>query len=169
MYRDAAEICLNNGLTYLTISGENLRSDETFKVTKEAQALNLMTKEIDIEDVPSNQRFYSDALMILMKSDVLKDSNEFQEYFRLIQSTKIKRSLIVFTTKVTDEDVKQLKDQVRSINDNAMFQFMYREYDNDQTKYFQDIAIKNGGVVIHPHDFNKFGHMIENYNLQVKP
>ena len=109
LYGDAAEFCLNNGLTYLTISGKNLPSLETFKMTKEAQALNLMTREIDIEDVPSNQRFYSDALMLLMKSDVLEDSNEFQEYFRLIQSTKIKKSLIVFTTKVTDEDIEQLE------------------------------------------------------------
>ena len=102
MYRDAAEFCFNNGLTYLTISSKTLRSQETLKMTREAQALNLMTREMEVKDVLSDQRFYSDALMILMEREVLEDSTVFQEYFSLIQSTKIKRSLIVFTTKVTE-------------------------------------------------------------------
>ena len=144
LYRDAAKFCLNNGLTYLTISSKTLEQPEILRTTKIAQALNLMTKVITHDDVTSNQRFYSDTLMLLLKRDVLKNSNEFQEYFRLIQSTKIKKSLIVFTTKVTDEDMEQLKDQVHSINENAMFQFMFHE--NDRTKHYQVISIKNGGV-----------------------
>ena len=90
----------------------------------------------------------------------------FVTYFNLIQITKIKRSVIVFNTKVTAEDMEYLKDQVRSINENVMFQFMFQE--NDLTMHYQVISIKNGGVVINPLNFNQFGHMIEKYDLNVR-
>ena len=163
LYRDAAKFCLNNGLTYLTISSDNLERPEILRITKEAQALNLMTKVINHDDIPSNQRFYSDALMLLMRRE---DLDEFKGYFNLIQTIKIKRSVIVFNTKVTAEDMEYLKDQVRSINENVMFQFMFQE--NDLTMHYQVISIKNGGVVINPLNFNQFGHMIEKYDLNVK-
>ena len=163
MYRNAAKLCFNNALTYLTISGESLERPEILTITKEAQALNLMTKVINHDAVPRNQRFYSDALMLLMRRE---DLDEFKEYFTLIQTTKIKRSVVVFNTKVTAEDMEYLKQQVSSINENAMFQLMFQE--NELTMCYQVISIKNGGVVINPLDFNQFGHMIERYDLNVR-
>ena len=163
LYRNAAKFCLNNGLTYLTISSDNLERPEILRITKEAQALNLMTKVINHDDVPSNQRFYSDALMLLMRREDLVD---IKGYFNLIQTTKIKRSVIVFNTKVTAEDMEYLKELLRSINENVMFQFMFQE--NELTMFYQVISIKNGGVVINPLKFNQFGHMIEKYDLNVR-
>ena len=163
LYRDAAKFCLNNGLTYLTISSDNLERPEILRITKEAQALNLMTKVINHDDVPSNQRFYSDALMLLMRRE---DLDDFKGYFNLIQTTKIKRSVVVFSTKVTKEDMKYLKELLRSINENVMFQFMFQE--NELTMCYQVISIKNGGVVINLLNFNQFGHMIEKYDLNVR-
>ena len=163
MYRNAAKLCFNNALTYLTISGESLERPEILTITKEAQALNLMTKVINHDAVPRNQRFYSDALMLLMRRE---DLDDFKGYFNLIQTTKIKRSVVVFSTKVTKEDMKYLKELLRSINENVMFQFMFQE--NELTMFYQVISIKNGGVVINPLKFNQFGHMIEKYDLNVR-
>lgn len=163
LYRDAAKFCLNNGLTYLTISSKNLEQPEILSITKEAQAHNLMTKVINHDDVTNNQQFYSDALMLLMKRD---DLDDFKEYFTLIQTTKIERSVVVFNTKVATEDIEYLKEQVQSINENAMFQLMFLE--NDLTKHYQVISIKNGGVVINEQNFNQFGHMIKRYDLHVR-
>ena len=168
LFHDVAEFCLNNGLTYLTISSKNLEPNEdVFKVTKEAHALNLMTRELTFENIPNYHQFYSDALIILMKKEELI-ANNFHRYWNVIQNAKIKRTLIVFTTLSSSDDlVDHLRKLVLYANENAMIQFMFQGIDH-VTKYYQVISIKNGGVSINPLDFNNHGHMIEKYNLQVK-
>ena len=103
-----------------------------------------------------------------MKSDMLQDFDKFEDYLTLIESAKITRSLIVFTNEVSTEDLENLKHQVAFRNVNAMFQFMYQDQCNDLTKYYQVISIKNGAVVINPIKLNEHGHMIDNYDLQVR-
>ena len=168
LFHDVAEFCLNNGLTYLTISSKNLEPNEdVFKVTKEAHALNLMTRELTFENIPNYHQFYSDALIILMKKEELI-ANDFLKFWNVIRSAKIKRTLIVFTTLSSSDDlVDHLRKLVLYANENAMIQFVFQGIDH-VTKYYQVISIKNGGVSINPLDFNNHGHMIEKYNLQVK-
>ena len=168
LFHDVAEFCLNNGLTYLTISSKNLEPNEdVFKVTKEAHALNLMTRELTFENIPNYHQFYSDALMILMKKEELI-AIDFHRYWNVIQTAKIKRTLIVFTTLSSSDDlVDHLRKLVLYANENAMIQFVFQGIDH-VIKYYQVISIKNGGVSINSLDFNVHGHMIEKYNLQVK-
>ena len=167
-YSKVAEFCSNNGLTYLTISSKYLKSNEVLKLTKEIQSHNLMTKEIPIEDIPNNQRFYSDALILLVENLDLKDQDKFQEYLALIQSTTaIKRSLIVFTSNLSENHKILLKEQIQLMEDNSMFQIMYQSENEDQIEYHQVISIKHGGAVIIPLTLNAHGKMVEDYNLQV--
>ena len=155
-----AEFCLNSGLNFLTISSKQLKSREVFKITKEIQSHNLTTKEIPLEEVSTHQRFYSDALMLIIESDELKESESFQEYLKLLKITKIKRSVMVFTTEFSEDHLEMLKEQVQSINENAMFQVMHQDENELETKCHQVISIKSGGTVINLLKLNKFGHMV---------
>ena len=168
LYSKVGEFCSSNGLTYLTISSKHLKNNEVLKLTKEIQSHNLMTKEIPIEGIPNNQRFYSDALIILVENEDLIDEDKFQEYLKLIQSTTaIKRSLIVFTSSLSEDQKVLLMEHIQRIEDHAMFQVMYQSENEDQIEYHQVISIKHGGAVINPLTLNAHGKMVEDYNLQV--
>ena len=168
LYSKVGEFCSSNGLTYLTISSKHLKNNEVLKLTKEIQSHNLMSKGIPIEDIPNNQRFYSDALILLVENEDLKDKDKFQEYLKLIQSTTaIKRSLIVFTSSLSEDQKVLLMEHIQRIEDHAMFQVMYQSENEDQIEYHQVISIKHGGAVINPLTLNEHGKMVEDYNLQV--
>ena len=72
LFHDAAQFCLKNGLNYLTISTKHFEHNkDVFKMTKEAQALSLITRELTFEDVPKHliffvKVFYSPLLQIAL-------------------------------------------------------------------------------------------------------
>ena len=168
LYQDAAEFCSNNGLTFLTITSMKLNKREVMQMTKATHARNLMTRVMEFQDVPTNQRLYSDALMLLLDSNVLEDSEEFQSYLTMTQFAKVKRTLMVFTTEVSERHLVLLQEQIKLVNYNAMFQILYQRENHESSQFYQVISIKWGGAVVNSQQFNQYGHMIENYDLQVR-
>ena len=168
MYQKAAKFCFENGLTYLTISSMNFDTEEVLQMTKAAHERNLMTRVIEFKDIPTTQRFYSDALMLLLDTNMLEDSEEFQSYLTMTQFAKIKRTLMVFTNDLSEKHLVLLQEQIKLMNDNAMFQILYQKENDENTQFHQVISIKWGGAVMNPQQFNQYGHIIENYDLQVR-
>ena len=141
MYQKAAKFCFENGLTYLTISSMNFVTEEVLQMTKPAHERNLMTRVIEFKDIPTTQRFYSDALMLLLDSNVLEYSEEFQNYITMTQFTNIKRTLIVFTTELSERHLVLLKEQIRLMNENAMFQILFQNENDESSQFYQVISI----------------------------
>ena len=168
LYQNAAEFCSSNGLTFLTITSTKLNNREIMQMTKACHARNLMTRVMEFKDVPTHQRLNSDALMLLLDSNMLEDSEEFQSYLTMTQFAKIKRTLMVFTNDLSEKHLVLLQEQIKLMNDNAMFQILYQKKNDENTQFHQVISIKWGGAVMNPQQFNQYGHIIENYDLQVR-
>ena len=166
LFSDVAKLCASNNLNFITVSSLPFVKEEMFELVKDLKSHDLISRQLAFEEIPENHIFYQDTLLLLADSDTIESDN-FLEYLNLLKITRIRRALLVFTTDFNDQHMKLLKEALQQIQDNALFQVIFRESAQSYTKGYQVISIKTGSAVINPMKLNRFGHILENYNLQV--
>ena len=166
LFSDVAKLCASNNLNFITVSSLPFIKEEVFDLVKNLHSHDLVSKQLTFEEIPENHLFNQDTLLLLADSDSI-ESNSFLEYLKLLKITRIRRALLVFTTDFNDQHMKVLKEALQQIQDNALFQVAFRESAQSFTRGYQVISIKTGSAVINPIKLNRFGHILENYDLQV--
>ena len=167
LFQDVAKLCKTNGLNYITLSSITTMANETLEMAMEIQAHSLMWRKIPMEEIPYQHQMYQDTLLLLTKSEILENDEDFQNYLDLMKFAQVKRSILVFTSNFTINHKNSLENRISGLNDNAMFQVAFRSASNSPTQFYQVVSIKSARPFINPITLNNFGQIIESYNLKV--
>ena len=167
LFQDVAKLCKNNGLNYVTLSSIKTMANETLEMAMEIHAHSLMWRKIPMEEIPDQHQMYQDALLLMTKSEILENNDEFQNYLDLMKFAQVKRCVLVFTSNFTINHRNLLENRISDLKDNAMFQIAFRSASNSPTQFYQVVSIKSARPFINPITLNNFGQIIESYNLKV--
>ena len=167
LFQDVAKLCKTNGLNYITLSSITTMANETLEMAMEIQAHSLMWRKIPMEEIPYQHQMYQDTLLLLTKSEILENDEDFQNYLDLMKFAQVKRSILVFTSNFTINHKNSLENRISGLNDNAMFQVAFRSASNSPTQFYQVVSIKSARPFINPITLNNFGQIIESYDLKV--
>ena len=167
LFQDVAKLCKNNGLNYVTLSSIKTMANETLEMAMEIHAHSLMWRKIPMEEIPDQHQMYQDALLLMTKSEILENNDEFQNYLDLMKFAQVKRCVLVFTSNFTINHRNLLENRISDLKDNAMFQIAFRSASNSPTQFYQVVSIKSARPFINPITLNNFGQIIESYDLKV--
>ena len=184
-YMDVAKFCHMNGLNYISLSSSPYLRDETHQMIAGLWNHGLMVRQNSFDNVrksyvldgagclekkvvcPLDTQLYQDTIVLMAKSDQLKNEESFQSYLSLIAISKVKRGLIIFTTPFSAEHKSLLNDMIDALDANSLFYIAYKDAITSKTKYMQVITIRRAGRgILNDVKVTRMGQIIENYDMQ---
>ena len=161
IYNEVATFCDQNGMRFLTISSFDSDVDNAIsKMFESTKNSNIRARSLTNSKLDSTMEFHLDDFLAISSGPKL--ATEFHNALESIKSRKIKKSLLLIPSQVDEE---RMMKKLQELKGNAFFYLAYPG--STKTKFKQVISLSdNDQTIISDIEFNQFGFIIEDYNLQ---
>ena len=161
IYNEVATFCDQNGMRFLTISSFDGDADNTiskmFDATKNSK---IRARYLPNSKIDSSMEFHLDDFLAISSGPEI--TTGFESALESIKSRKVKKSLLLIPSQV---DERQLMEKLQELKGNAFFYLVY--LGNTKTIFKQVISLSdNHQTLVSDIDFDHFGFIMEDYNLQ---
>ena len=163
IFTDVANFCKNNGLVYLTATSidGSLMKNELSQAFEAFQDTRIRFRALPQEKIESSMEFHFDDFLVI--SQGLENSQLFQSELDAIKLRKIRKSVLLIPKQINEI---QLMEELQAMQGNAFFYLAYPD-SSEQTHFKQVISLSNNSkTLVTEIEFNQFGHIMENYNLE---
>lgn len=169
IYNELAQFCSQNGLLYIslaTTSSIDLKN-EGMQAMIALEKQGLRARELSYNELDLILDFNLDTFVLLAHKKLLQDPIQFRKYLERIGEHKIRKSVLVMTELMTQDEELSLKSLLDELmNENAFFYMLYQVTDNP-TAFKQVLSLKNNTkTLIQELQFDSQGKMIEDFNLE---
>ena len=163
IYKEVATFCRFNGFNFITATSYWALNPKVFlTVSKTFSESKLRIRVLPFEEIDDSMKFHLDDFLVLSKG--LQSPEIFQMELKAIQMRKIQKSFLLISNEV-DENL--LLNELQVIEGNAFFYLAYRFQNGVKLKQVVSLS-NNSKSSVTDIAFNQFGHIIENYNMNVR-
>ena len=162
IFTDVANFCKNNGLVYLTATSiDGLMKNELWSAFEAFQDTRIRFRAVPPEEIESSlMEFHFDDFLVISRGP--ENSQLFQSELDAIKLRKIRKSVLLIPKQINEI---QLMEELQAMQGNAFFYLAYP--DSEKTHFKRVISLSNNSqTVVTEIEFNQFGHIVENYNLE---
>ena len=162
IYSNISHFCKNNGFNFITATNYGaLDQKELLKASKAFHETKLRFRILPFDKIDSEMKFHLDDFIVISKGP--QSPETFQLEMKAIQKRRVQKSLLLIPNEINEV---VLLDELQMITGNAFFYVAYPS--EDVVKFKQVIILSNNSrASVTDVTFNQFGHIIENYNLNV--
>ena len=162
IYKEVATFCRFNGFNFITATSYWALNPKVFlTVSKTFSESKLRIRVLPFEGIDDSMKFHLDDFLVLSKGP--QSPEIFQMELKAIQMRKIQKSFLMISNEV-DENL--LLNELQVIGVNAFFYLAYRFQNGVKIKQVVSLS-NNSQSSVTDIAFNQFGHIIENYNMNV--
>jgi len=170
IYDDVAKFCSNNGLVFLslTTAGEtptlHQGAEQAF-ISLENHGLR--ARRLSWTHLLPVLHFNLDTLLILTETNIMSEPEKFLVYLKRIGAHRIKKTIMVFTDKISDSQEMEIKDSLQGlVTYDAWFTMIYQKSET-MTKYKNILSLNNATkTLMQDVVFNKVNQMVDTYNME---
>ena len=134
IYDDLSKFCVNNGLVFLSLTTTDeqpMLHNEAIDTFIALEKHGLRVRKLNYADLYYDLQFNLDTFVLLTDTKIILEPNTFQIYLAQIGKHRIRKSILVFTDKLSTSQEMELQDALQDLlTIDAWFTILYQKSDN---------------------------------------